>query len=49
MRGRVRSVARLVVGLTADDHDEGAMVSFCAYMGCLLWPSVSGHSGHLSK
>jgi hypothetical protein len=22
----------------------GAVLSFCAYMGCLPWPSVSGYS-----
>jgi hypothetical protein len=47
MGGRVRRVAR--VGLAADDHDEGAVLSICAYMGIPPAPTVSGHSGHLSK
>jgi hypothetical protein len=47
MGGRVRRVAR--VGLAVDDHDGEVAFSFSAYIGYLLWPSVSGRSGHLSK
>jgi hypothetical protein len=37
------------VSVATDGRDEGTGLSFCAYMGCLLWPSVSGRAGHLIK
>jgi hypothetical protein len=47
MRGRVRRVVR--VGLAADDHDEGEVLTVCADMAYLLWPAAPGFSVRLSK